>query len=211
MIVCDYLEQGTDAWIRERLGVLTASQIDQLLTATGKSSGQRRKLMAKLVAETLLQEPVIEFAGNYRTDRGIEFEGEAGAYFSLMTDLEPRAVGFVYRDETKTCGCSPDWLVPDAGGDWIAGVEVKCPSATQHMLYLMDGEAKQYTPQVQYSLWVTQLPVWYFLSYYPGLPPLLREVRPDQKWQDAYSEYVPPFVKQLQDCVAQFDGSLKGE
>ena len=204
MIVMPYLEQGTDAWLRERIGIPTGSVIDQVLTATRKPSSQSKKLMARLVAEQILQEPLDDFKGSYWTDRGKQFEGEAGAYFSLMTDLEPQAVGFVYRDETRTAGCSPDWLVPDAGGDWIAGVEVKCPAAATHMLYLMDDEAKQYTPQVQYSLWITQLPVWYFMSYYPGLPPLLREIKPDPDWQAAFDEHMPEFIAELQDAVKQW-------
>lgn len=196
MIVVQHMVQGTDAWIRARLGVLTASQVVKLVTPTGKLSGQRSALAAALAAESVLGEPVDDFGGTYWTDRGSALEDEAGGYFALQTGHDPIAVGFVYRDESKTCGASPDWLVKD-GDDWACGVEVKCPKAATHVEYLMDAKATKYTPQVQFSLWVTGLPQWWFMSYFPGLPPLLKEVLPDPKWQDAFSEHVPIFLGEV--------------
>ena len=197
MIVIPNLIQGSDEWIRTRLGVLTASQIGKLITPTGKLSSQRDSLACTLAAEAVLGEPVDDFGGTYWTDRGSALEDQAGAYFALQTGLEPKAVGFVYRDETETCGCSPDWLVPD-GSDYVCGVEVKCPKAATHVEYLIDKEAKKYTQQVQLALWVTGLPKWYFMSYFPGLPPLLKEVEPDQKWQKAFDDHVPGFLAEIE-------------
>lgn len=196
MIISDNKIQGSADWIRDRLGVLTASQVDMLLTPTLKMSSQRNKLMAKLIAERLLGEPVEDFGGTYWTDRGKALESEALAYFSLQTGLDPVACGVVYRDESRDCGCSPDALVLS---DYVpvAGVELKCPSATNHMLYLLGGDAKQYAPQVQFSLWVTGLPTWYFMSYYPGLPPLLKTVEPDPEYQDAFLQTVPLFLDEM--------------
>lgn len=197
MIIVPDLIQGTEAWLRTRLGVLTASQIVKLLTPTGKLSSQRTDLIATLAAESILGEPIDDFQGTYWTDRGSELEGQAGAYFSLQTGHDPQAVGFVYRDDSRQAGCSPDWMIKDTGGDWIAGVEVKCPKASTHVGYLLDGTADKYMPQVQYSLWVTGLPGWYFMSYYPGLPPLLRLLEPVEKWQNAFDEHVPTFLNEL--------------
>jgi len=205
MIVLPELIQGTDEWIRARLGVLTASQVGKLLTPTGKLSAQRDSLACTLAAEAVLGEPVDDFNGTYWTDRGSALEDQAGAYFALQTGLEPKAVGFVYRDDSRTCGCSPDWLVWDCDEskditqvDPICGVEVKCPKAATHVEYLLDKDAKKYTQQVQFSLWVTGLPKWYFMSYFPGLPPLLKEVLPDPKWQKAFDTHVPTFLAEVE-------------
>jgi hypothetical protein len=195
MIVVESLIQGTDAWIRARLGVLTASQVSQLLTKTGKLSAQRTKLAYKLAGERVLGEPDDEFAGTYWTERGSDLEDQAGAYFSLQTGHDPVAVGFVYKDDWSYCGCSPDWLVKEKN-EWTAGVEVKCPKRITHIGYMVE-DADQYIQQVQFSLWVTGLPRWYFMSYYPGLKPVLREVLPDQKWQDAFDEHVPKFLAEV--------------
>jgi len=204
MIIVKDLVQGSDEWIRTRLGVLTASQVSRLVTASGKLSAQRSGLVATLAAESMLGEPVDDFAGNYWTDRGSELEGEAGAYFALQTGHDPVAVGFVYRDDGQDCGCSPDWLVPDGDG-WLCGVEVKCPKASTHVEYLLDDKASKYTQQVQFSLWVTGLPAWYFMSYFPGLPPLLKRVEPDPKWQGIFDKVVPEFLAELAEAKAKLE------
>lgn len=207
MIVSDNKIQGSAEWLRDRLGVLTASQIDRLLTPTLKLSSQRRGLLCKLIAEKMLGEPVEDFGGTYWTDRGNELEQEAGAYFSLQTGLRYEAVGLVYRDDNKICGCSPDGLVASDSGEIVAGLEIKCPKATTHVESLLSGDVPKYTPQVQYSLWVTGLPAWYFMSYYPGLPPVLKRVEPDPEYQKAFDEHVPVFTAELAEQLNIVTGS----
>lgn len=206
MIVINDVIQGSAEWLRLRAGVLTASQIDKLITPkTLKLSGQRESLINTLVAERLLGEPVQEFAGTYWTERGHQLEQEAGDYFAFQTGHDPRAVGFVFRDESRTTGCSPDWMIPD-GDNWLAGVEVKCPAAHTHVGYLRAGEAVRYSPQVQYSLWVTGLPAWYFLSYFPGLPPVLQRIEPDSEWQAALNATVPVLLDEVEQAVSAITG-----
>lgn len=202
MIICEKLVQGSAEWIRERLGVLTASQVSKLLTPTLKLSGQRKDLAATLAAEAILGEPVDDFGGNYWVDRGSALEAEAAAYFAFQTGLDYAAVGFVYRDEYRDCGCSPDGLILDHGQP-VAGLELKCPKAATHVQYLLDGDASKYAPQVQFSLWVTGLPAWYFMSYFPGLPPLLKRVEPDPDWQNALTAHVPTFLTELRDTISR--------
>lgn len=203
MIVMDQLLQGTDAWLRERAGVLTASAVDKLLTKTLKLSSQREDLLDRLAGERILGIPLEDWGGNFHTEQGSRFEGEAGDYFALVTDLEPKAVGFVYKDEKRLAGCSPDWMVADSGGDWIAGVEQKVPKTATHIGYLRGHGFEKYLPQLQYSLWVTQLPVWYFLSYNQDFPPVLRRVEPDPAFQDAFNEHVPRFLDELAEAETQ--------
>lgn len=196
MIILMEMIQGSREWIEARLGVLTASQVSKLVTPTGKLSASRTDLLCSLIAEKLTGEPADDFAGTYWTDRGQALEDDAGAYFSLQTGMDPTAVGFVYKDDTKRAGCSPDWLVY-MGEDPICGVEVKCPKAATHVRYLLDEKADKYMPQIQFSLWVTDLPVWWFMSYHPGMPPLLRQFEPDKDWQAAFDKHVPIFLDEV--------------
>lgn len=198
MIIMEGLEQGTRAWIQERLGVITASAASKMLTPKGALSAQRKSLVCRLAAERVLNEPVDAFDGTYWTERGKEFEGEAGAYFELMTGLKTRPVGFVYKDASKRAGCSPDWLVY-AGDAPTAGVEVKCPKAETHVQYLLYDD-DVYTQQVQFSLWVTGLPSWYFLSYYPGLRPVLKQEKPLEKWMAAFDDVVPQVIAEIHEA-----------
>jgi hypothetical protein len=54
------------------------------------------------------------------------------------------------------------------------GFEVKCPKASTQFAYLRAGVLPPYyAPQVHFSMAVTGLDRWYFMSYYPGLDPLI--------------------------------------
>lgn len=195
MIIIENLMQGSAEWHRIKAGVISASQVDKLLTPTLKLSAQRRSLIYKIVAERILSEPVESFGGNFWTERALALEGEARDYFALQTGLNPRAVGFIFRDETRTCGCSPDWFMD------VAGLELKCPKAETHVGYLLDGGAVKYSPQIQFSLWVTGLPSWWFLSYYPGLPPVLMQIAPEDEWQAAFDETIPSVLKEIEEAM----------
>lgn len=204
MIINHDLQQGTTPWIKARLGVLTASRVDKLLTPKGmKLSAQSDDLLNQLLYEQLTGEPSDNFGGTYYTERGNELEAEALAYFSMQTDLTVRTAGIVYRDETKETGCSPDGLVYDMSqppsDDALPqfGLELKCPMDKTAVAYLRSDGAPKYTPQVQFSLWVTKLPAWYFMSYHPLLPPVLHKVAPLPEWQAAFSEHVPEFLSRL--------------
>jgi hypothetical protein len=201
--------QGSAEWQAARLGVVTASAVHRILTPTGKLSAQRRDYLHELVAEHALGRSVEEFEGSAWTERGHEFEGEASEFYRFVTSEEPRAVGFVYRDEGRLVGCSPDWLV-GAPGAWRCGVEVKCPKASTHIGYLLGGElVAKYSPQVQFSLWVTGLPLWRFLSYYPGLPPLLVDVRPDADLHATFDEQIPKFLDEMLEARARIAQAME--
>lgn len=203
MIIIRDIIQGSAEWLRMRAGVLTASNANRLLTPSKlQLSQQRDGLVDQLVAERLLGEPIDDFQGTFWTERGQQLEGEAGDYFALQTGLDPSPVGFVFRDETRRCGCSPDWMVLD-GDTPVCGVEVKCPKASTHIGYLRAGEALKYDPQVQFSIWVTGLQCWWFMSYYPGLPPVLRKIEPDAKWQVALTEHVPALIREVGDVMSE--------
>lgn len=200
--------QGSPEWHALRLGVLTASRASNLLTPAKLTlSKSRDALMAKLLHEWLTGASAEEFGGNKWTEHGHEHEGAAGDWFASVTGEQLERIGFVFRDDTRTVGCSPDLWRP---GEY--GVELKCPAGWTHIQWLADGGVpREYVMQVQFSLWVTHLPRWYFMSYAaspsdgwlapwkPGayLPPLLVEVAPDARYQDALSEHVPTFVAEM--------------
>ena len=166
-------------------------------------SSQRDGYLYRLLAEELLQRPVDPFMGNYWTERGHEGEGPAAETFELITGMRPQAVGFIFRDETRTVGCSPDWGIFE--GDALAATaEVKNFAEDRHVAVLLSGEMpRENVPQVQFQTWVTGCPAW-FLSACPPepdgvvrLPPLIERVDPDPRWHDAFDEHVPALVEEL--------------
>lgn len=192
MIVLDCL-QGDAAWKQARLGIPTASSFGRIVTPTGRLSGQRDSYLAELLAEWALGEPVNDFDGNEWTDRGKLLEADAFEYYGIRNDCFPTNVGFIYKDESKLVGCSPDAQVNDDGL-----VEFKCPKASTHVLYLARGECPAtYWPQVQGQLWITQREWCDFMSYFPGLPPFIKRVEPDDKYQQALDKHMDTFINEM--------------
>ena len=194
MIILD-CEQGTQEWSEARLGIPTASEFSRIVTPTGKLSAARDGYLAELLAEWALGQPVSEFMGTDWTERGHMLEDAAREYYGVIRDVEPRTVGFLYRDDSRTCGASPDSLVGSNGL-----LETKCPSAPEHLLYLCrDAVPKKYWPQVQGQLWVSGYAWCDFMSYFPELPPVLIRVLPDDRYQDALDQHMPTFIDEMFD------------
>ena len=191
MIVLD-CEQRSPEWYAARLGVCTASEFAKILSPTGKASTQADTYLYRLLGEWLTGKPE-EGYKNYWMDRGSNYEEEARDYFSLQTDHQVKQVGFVYQDERKLIGCSPDGLLDPTGG-----MEMKAPSPGVHVRYLLRGELPtDYIPQVQGSMWITESPFWYFVSYHPDAPSVIIRVERDEKYIEKLAFAVNNFIDVL--------------
>ena len=192
MIVVNDFTQGEQAWVEARLGIPTASNFSRIVTPGGKLSASRDDYLAELLAEWALGYPVNEFGGTMWMERGKVLENDAFKFYSFMTDTEPTKVGFVYADDTRSIGCSPDFMVGGSPG------ELKCPNAGKHLLWLMRGTLpREHVCQVQGQMWVTGADRCDFLSYYPELPPLFLRVELDEKYHNALSTHLPAFIEEL--------------
>ena len=170
--------QGSDTWFDLRKGVLTASRMGRILTPkTGKLSAQADGLINELIGEKLSLIPP-EGVENY-TNRSMRWgnicEAEARSWYAMERNLEVQQVGFLQTDDGRF-GASPDGLVGEDGG-----LELKCPQSSTQVGYLLAGELPgDYRAQVHGSLIVSGRAWWDFLSYSPGLAPLLVRVVPDE-------------------------------
>ena len=192
MIVLD-CEQGSQAWIDARLGIPTASEFSRIVTPTGRASSAAEGYTAELLAEWALGYPIKEFGGTEWTERGKALRaGRAGV---LCARHQPRSADrrFVYQDDRKMVGCSPDALVGEAGC-----LELKCPRADTHLLWLArDAIPRDHVIQVQGHIWVTGLSWCDFQSYHPDFPSLLKRDEPDDQLQAAFDEHIPAFIADL--------------
>lgn len=192
-IIVRDIEQGSEEWHRLRLGIPSASNFHRIITpAKGEPSRQAIGYRRELLAEWLTGAP----SGpkqNYWMQRGTELEAEARAYYEMYAGCEVEHVGFVWQDDDNTVGCSPDGLVGDDGG-----VEIKCPAPATHVGYILDQKIPtDYIPQVQGSLWVTGRTWWDFVSYSPGLEPLVIRVERDNEYISNLKDSVNKFVRAL--------------
>lgn len=197
-IELNVIQQGPE-WVAAHLGRLSSRHADKLVTPTGKASSQREAVLSELLAEWATGQPFSSWGGNEATERGLELEDDALALYSFETGREWRAVGSVYRDSTRTAMSSPDGLVGDD-----ECVELKCPfSPGQHLAYLFRNEVpKKYLPQCQWHHWVTGRAVT-FMSFYPGLPPLIVAAEIDATYQAALDSVVPEFLGEMESGKAK--------
>lgn len=190
------IEQGTEEWKKARLGIPTASNFDSIVTTKGDPSKQAQKYLYRLAGERVsgVGEETYQ---NAAMARGIELEAEARAFYELTHEVTVKQVGICYPDEKKRFSCSPDGLVGEAGL-----IEIKCPLIATHVGYLLDCTLPMdYWQQVQGQLLVTGREWCDFISYYPGLKPLIVRVERDNAFIFKLLEALNAFCKELDSVV----------
>lgn len=191
--------QGSDAWLKLRSGRITASNMHRLVTPLGKiRTGEGPETMlCEMVAERLLGEPLPQ-STFFNGEQGNLIEESARPAFTLETGLDVQQIGFIETDD-GAAGCSPDGII--VGQE--CGLEIKCPMLPTAIKYLISGEVPpDYVLQIQTSLFVTGWQMWKFMSFRRGWPPLILDIEPDDKIQDAISEAVAAFTARLDEAMA---------
>lgn len=192
------IEQRDEHWFQLRCGIPTASEMDRIITPTGKASKQCMAYMHRLLAEWVLHEPIMsDYESRYMT-LGIENEDAAAKAFEFQTGHQVSTVGFVTTDDGLV-GCSPDRLVGDYGT-----LELKCPAIQTHVGYLLDGSIyDEYRVQVQSQLWICELDKAWIVSYHPKLAPHIDEIGREEDFIASLSAAVRKFVDRM--CEARED------
>lgn len=121
--------QGTDEWMKHRVGVPSASRFSEIITNGGDPSKSRTKYMYQLAGETLCGEKEPTYQSRAMLN-GIEREEEAREFYEFLYDVEVQQVGFCLSDDGY--GCSPDGLIGEDEGQ-----EIKCPNLATHVEYLV--------------------------------------------------------------------------
>ncbi|MBT8449610.1 MAG: YqaJ viral recombinase family protein, partial [Gammaproteobacteria bacterium] len=170
-----YMEQGTPEWDAVRAGKITASVASKMVTPTGKPSTQAKPYIGCLIAEQMkLQKPEPIPPSDWM-ERGTELENEARGWFQVETGQRVHQCGFIEQDEL--CGFSPDGYI---GGKVIIPLELKVPKPSTHIGHLIESELpKTYKAQCHFAMVITGAPYMYFMSYNPGIKPLLLKVERD--------------------------------
>lgn len=157
MKIYEELEQGSEEWLRVRLGKFTASDAQAIAT-----NGRGLETLCLEKAAEILTNQLPEQYSNEDILRGKELEAEARAAYELKTGSAVRQVGFIETDEME--GCSPDGLV---GEDGL--VEIKCKNDKNHLLMLLGQKIdSKYEWQMQMQMLVSGRKWCDFISYNPG-------------------------------------------
>lgn len=192
------MEQQTAEWYSAKLGIPSASNFDKIVTSKGEPSKSRTKYLYQLAAERITGAGEESFKSKYM-DRGTETEAEARSFYEFYSGETIHRVGMCFQDSKRLFSCSPDGLVGRNGG-----VEIKCPSSAVHIEYLLGEKLPTtYFEQVQGSLKITGRKWWDFISYYPGLKPLIVRVLPDAEFIKKLDSELKTFCIDLEKVVLQ--------
>lgn len=163
-------EQGSDAWLAERMGKVTASRIADMMAKTKTGWGaSRANYAAQLVAERLTGTPAETFS-NAAMKWGTETEPQARAAYEFYSGLSVQEVGFVTHPIISQSGASPDGLVDDVGL-----VEIKCPNTATHIETLLEGGVpSKYNLQMQWQMACTNRAWCDWVSFDPRMPESMR-------------------------------------
>lgn len=199
-------EQGSLEWMQARAGIVTASELDALVSPTWEiRKGQMpATYLAKKVAESWLGGPLADFT-SWDMEQGQILQQEAADWYSLEYGKDIRSIGFITTDDGRV-GCSPDGLLGDD-----SGIEIKCPESWTHVNYLLGGGVpKEYLAQCHGSMLVTGFPRWTFVSYRRHFPKLVATVERDEKIQAVIAEAIAAFLQRFDTAMAKIEDANGG-
>lgn len=185
-------QQRSDEWFEARLGKITASSVNKLITSQGKPSTQAQGYINQLIAEAVTGERPEQHTTE-AMERGIAMEPQAVAWYELATGYEVEETGFHVHPDIA-CGASPDGLI---GSEGI--IEIKTPLMHNHVATIRANRVPaQYVGQIQMQLWVTGRSWADFLSYSDKLPPVIIRVQRDNDFIDLMAEQVKKAADTIQ-------------
>jgi len=195
--------QGTDAWLQERCGKVTASRIADLMARTKSGySASRANYASQLICERLTGCVAPSFT-NAAMIHGTETEPEARRAYEFYIDRDVVQVGFMPHPSIEMAGASPDGLIGDDGL-----LELKCPNSATHIETLLGGVIPdKYVKQMQFQMACTGRQWCDFASYDNRLPERMRlfvkRVDRDEELIGEIETAVRGFLAEIDETVAQ--------
>ena len=202
------IEQGTAEWHQLRLGIITASEMNKILTPTLKIANNKdvRTQFYELAAQRITQYTEEQFV-SYAMERGqLEETDAAIAYEQHHAPVQK--CGFVINESLGfPIGFSPDRLVGDDGF-----IEVKSRMAKYQVQTILEhlGELSEppipteFMLQVQTGLFVTGRGWCDFLSYSNGLNMVSIRVYPQEEYESAIIQAATEAENKIVELVAKY-------
>lgn len=199
------IAQRSPEWYQLRVGLLTGSNAGAVIQERKRGTGElavRRDLRKRIVCERITGLPADDIKTTDAMQRGVDMEDSAFAAYEAKTGLVAMPVGFVSHVTLKA-GCSPDGSI----GDWVGGLELKCPKPQTHLSYLEDPNSlrQEYFGQALHGIWLTGAQWWDICSYDDRFPADLElvRVRVERAAVDliAYELAVTIFLREVDDEV----------
>lgn len=156
------IEQGTEEWKKLRLGKITASNFDRVITRSGQYANKASDTFAFELASAIFLDYEDESYKSPDMERGNELEPLARQEYESFNFVNVEQVTFI---DCGDYGCSPDGLVGNDGA-----IEIKCPKAKTHFKYIRDDKVPdEYYAQCQGILMCSGRKWLDFASYHPNV------------------------------------------
>lgn len=197
------LGQNSDAWLKMRRGILTASNIMKILTPAKLEISKATGYLHTFCRQSLDEMPFGHFSTRH-TDRGhIEESLALQVYEAKHGGL--KRCGFVLNTlHGYKIGCSPDALIGDDGG-----VQVK--SFTPDVQFGNIVEDKIHNDdmlQSQMELFVTQRKYWRMIYQSSGTEQMITDILPIDKYQVAIKAACDNFYERFAETMAKYRAKI---
>ena len=186
--------QGTQEWLKKRLGKITSSTIHKIMSSK-ESSLTRTRLMQDLIFERISGSPTKNIV-TAPMARGLELESEARKAYELQNEIVILS-GFIEHPTIKDAGASPDGLIGDDGL-----IEIKCLNKKSHEEIIRKQILpRQYYIQIQFQLACTQRLWCDFVAYHPDAdkPLYVQRIKPEIKLIKEIHEKALVFISEVEE------------
>jgi putative phage-type endonuclease len=204
------IEQGSEEWLKIRLGKVTASGVADVLAKikTGVSAS-RGNYLVKLAIQRITGQ-IEESYTNDAMQWGIDNEAQARVAYEIATNCFVDQIAFVEHPTIKWFGASPDGLVNEDGL-----VEIKCPNSATHWEYFKTkAPPRKYFIQMQAQMACTNRQWCDFVSFDPRMPDrsrlLIVRVPKDNEFIFNMEKDVQEFLDEVQIEVNLMKGITDG-
>lgn len=201
------VEQGTDEWLALRTGIITASEMNLILTPTLKpaNNDKTRQHVWEIAAQRINEYTEPSYIGDAML-RGHADEIVARDLYS--EHIEPvQEVGFYIREvDGARVGYSPDGAFALSNG----GIEIKSRVQKYQLQTIATNEVPiEHRLQLQAGLFVTGWDYIDYVSFSGGMPMWIISTKPDPEYQEAIHAAVMDFESKVQAAIDTYHDRLK--
>lgn len=207
--IYEELEQGTPEWLQARCGVLTASEVKNIMTAKSlklsvkKNPNEELSHLWELLAQRITQFVEPTYVSD-DMERGCFDEVRAREVYSEKF-APVDEVGFITNDEWGfTLGFSPDGLVGNDGCIEIKSRKQKFQVET----IITNAEPSEHVLQMQTGMLVSGRKWCDYISFSEGMPMMRCRVHADDDIQGAIITAATEFEKRLNIRLEQYNETL---
>lgn len=191
------IEQNTDAWMKMKRGVLTASNICKVLTPAKLQLSASKGYLYDFCRQKIDDMPYGQFSTRH-TDRG-HLEEELALTVYQQKFGQVTKCGFVENTRHGfKIGCSPDALVGEDGG-----VQVKSFTPNVQFGNIVEDKIDPcHALQVQMELLVTERKWWDIVYQSSGSHQMVTRVYPDFEKHEKIIEACRAFYEHVDDAIS---------